>query len=182
MCLPPTIISINRWLACWSSRASHRRQRDCGGDPPGCGRLTPRKGGKRSAAARGAGCSRLAGSSCMMAMVFRSFALCLMIALLAAGTHTAAAQRVVGGSRPPEVEVDLGVLDSLGPAPTLPDLLHGQARSGRNAAAASTGSGTAQRAALQAPRHKKKPKSTAHARAQESKTVASAEARAAAPV
>jgi outer membrane protein OmpA-like peptidoglycan-associated protein len=118
----------------------------------------------------------------MMAMVFRSFALCLMIALLAAGTHTAAAQRVVGGSRPPEVEVDLGVLDSLGPAPTLPDLLHGQARSGRNAAAASTGSGTAQRAALQAPRHKKKPKSTAHARAQESKTVASAEARAAAPV
>jgi outer membrane protein OmpA-like peptidoglycan-associated protein len=119
----------------------------------------------------------------MMAMAFRLPSLCLTIALLAAGTQMAAAQRVVGGaSRPPEVEVDLGVLDSLGPAPTLPDLLHGQARANRNAAAASTRSGGAQPAALQAPSHKKKSKSSAHAREKSSKTVASAEARAAAPV
>jgi outer membrane protein OmpA-like peptidoglycan-associated protein len=119
----------------------------------------------------------------MMAMALRLPGLCLTIALLAASTHMAAAQRVVGGAnRLPEVEVDLGVLDSLGPAPTLPDLLHGQARAKRNAAAPSTSLGAAQHGALQSPRHKKKSKSTAQAGAKSSKTVASAEARAAAPV
>lgn len=43
--------------------------------------------------------------------------------LLAAAAAPAAAQMVVGDLHQPEVTVDLGVLDSLGPAPTLPQLL-----------------------------------------------------------
>jgi outer membrane protein OmpA-like peptidoglycan-associated protein len=117
-----------------------------------------------------------------MLMVVRSIALPLMIALVAAYPNLAVAQRVVGGTtRPPEVEVDLSVLDSLGPAPNLPDLLRGQPRASRSAAA-SAGTEAGQSAAVHAPRHRKKPKETAHAGTKETKTVASAAERAAAPV
>jgi outer membrane protein OmpA-like peptidoglycan-associated protein len=117
-----------------------------------------------------------------MLMVVRSIALPLMIALIAAAPNLAVAQRVVGGTtRPPEVEVDLSVLDSLGPAPTLPDLLRGQPRASRSATA-SAGTSAAQQTAVHAPRHKKKSKATAHAGTKATRTVASAAERAAAPV
>lgn len=117
-----------------------------------------------------------------MPMVVRSIALPLIIALITAAPTLALAQRVVGGTtRPPEVEVDLGVLDSLGPAPTLPDLLRGQPRASRSAAAAAA-TGGAPQAAVHAPRHKRNSKATAHAGTKTPKTVASAAERAAAPV
>jgi outer membrane protein OmpA-like peptidoglycan-associated protein len=117
-----------------------------------------------------------------MLMAFRSIAFFLMIALITADPRVAAAQRVVGGTaRLPEVEVDLSVLDSLGPAPTLPDLLRGQPRSNRSSAA-SSGTRAPQQAAGHAPRQKKKRKATAHAGAQGTKTVASAAERRSPPV
>jgi len=117
-----------------------------------------------------------------MLMVVRSIALPLMIALVAAYPNLAVAQRVVGGTtRPPEVEVDLSVLDSLGPAPNLADLLRGQPRASRSAAA-SAGTEAGQSAAVHAPRHRKKSKETAQPGTKETKTVASAAERAAAPV
>jgi outer membrane protein OmpA-like peptidoglycan-associated protein len=54
----------------------------------------------------------------------RSLGLALAALILAAGD--AAAQSVVIGNSLPNVVVDLGVLDSLGPAPTLPALLKGR--------------------------------------------------------
>jgi outer membrane protein OmpA-like peptidoglycan-associated protein len=176
-------IFINRWHGCSISPASWRRQTDCGGDLPGWSRFTPREVARRAAEARGTdGDARLARAEMTMLMAFRSIALFLMIALIAADPRLAAAQRVVGGhARLPEVEVDLSVLDSLGPAPTLPDLLRGQPRSNRSSAA-SSGPRTPQQAAVHAPRQKKKRKATAHAGSQRAKTVASAAERASPPV
>lgn len=50
----------------------------------------------------------------------------VLSALLFGAALPAAAQTVVGGREPPSVEVNLDVLNSLGPAPTLPDRLRGQ--------------------------------------------------------
>lgn len=49
-----------------------------------------------------------------------------LAATLAAWLAPAAAQTVIGGSGRPEVEVNQDVLESLGPQPTLPDLLLGR--------------------------------------------------------
>lgn len=54
------------------------------------------------------------------------FAFALALTVLPAAVAPAAAQTIVGGDRQPAVTVDLGVLDSLGPEPTLPDLLRGK--------------------------------------------------------
>ena len=54
----------------------------------------------------------------------RCLGLALTGLILAAGT--ASAQTVVIGSARPSVTVDLGVLDTLGPAPTLPSMLRGR--------------------------------------------------------
>ena len=50
-----------------------------------------------------------------------------ILAMLAGAALPAAAQTVVGNPTRPSVTVDLGVLDSLGPEPTLPDVLRGRA-------------------------------------------------------
>jgi outer membrane protein OmpA-like peptidoglycan-associated protein len=55
-----------------------------------------------------------------------SFAFALALTVLPGALAPAAAQTVVGDVRQPAVTVDLGVLDSLGPAPTLPDVLRGR--------------------------------------------------------
>jgi outer membrane protein OmpA-like peptidoglycan-associated protein len=55
--------------------------------------------------------------------LFRRLGLCGFLLLTTAFAATQArAQVTVGGNRPPDVTVDQGVLDQLGPAPTLPQL------------------------------------------------------------
>jgi outer membrane protein OmpA-like peptidoglycan-associated protein len=96
--------------------------------------------------------------------------------LLAAAIVPAAAQTVVGGLHQPEVTVDLSVLDALGPAPTLPDLLRGQTAQRRGAHA--THPAPAKGIALHPPRAKKK-KAVAEATPKGEQTTA---ARPAAPI
>jgi outer membrane protein OmpA-like peptidoglycan-associated protein len=60
--------------------------------------------------------------------VIRAIPFALAVILLAGAVAPAAAQTVVGSDRTPSVTVDEGVIDSLGPPPTLPELLrNGQA-------------------------------------------------------
>jgi outer membrane protein OmpA-like peptidoglycan-associated protein len=59
-------------------------------------------------------------------LVTRAIPCLFAVALLAGAPLPAAAQTVVGSDRQPSVTVDEGVLDSLGPVPTLPDLLRGR--------------------------------------------------------
>ncbi len=61
-----------------------------------------------------------------MAETLRARCLGLALTGLTLAAGTASAQTVVIGSARPSVTVDLGVLDTLGPAPTLPALLKGR--------------------------------------------------------
>lgn len=80
----------------------------------------------------------------------------LALALLATAPQTSWAQTVVGGSNRPNVEVNLGVLDSLGPAPTLPDLLRDGEPKGSASLGAQGKQQTASKTGLHPPKAKKK--------------------------
>ncbi|MGO8916998.1 MAG: hypothetical protein ACLQJR_13930, partial [Stellaceae bacterium] len=80
--------------------------------------------------------------------------------LLAVAATPAAAQTIVGGIQPPEVTVDLSVLDALGPAPTLPDLLRGQTPQRRGTAATHPAPGKS--TGLHQPKKKKAAAKAAH--------------------
>jgi outer membrane protein OmpA-like peptidoglycan-associated protein len=73
-------------------------------------------------------------SSLPRLFLIRALPVLAALALLGA-TLPATAQTVVGGGSRPSVTVDWSVLDSLGPAPTLPDLLRGKTPQQRRAAA-----------------------------------------------
>jgi outer membrane protein OmpA-like peptidoglycan-associated protein len=82
-------------------------------------------------AARGAPDEALMDSGGMASALLRLLAtrtayLVLALVFSAVAAVPAAAQTVIGERSKPAVTVDLGVLDSLGPAPTLPDLLRGK--------------------------------------------------------
>jgi outer membrane protein OmpA-like peptidoglycan-associated protein len=87
-------------------------------------------------------------------LVMRTIPFVAALVLFAAAATPAAAQTVVGGIEPPEVTVDLSVLESLGPPPTLPDLLRGQLPTGRGTLA--TRPAAAKRLGLHPPKTKKK--------------------------
>ena len=87
-------------------------------------------------------------------LVMRTIPFVATLVLLAAAAAPAAAQTVVGGIEPPEVTVDLSVLELLGPPPTLPDLLRGQLPAGRGTLA--TRPAAATRLGLHRPKTKKK--------------------------
>ncbi|HZB90035.1 MAG TPA: hypothetical protein VE397_01255, partial [Stellaceae bacterium] len=80
----------------------------------------------------------------------------LTFALLLAPALPAAAQTVVGGVNPPSVTVDDGVLQSLGPPQTLPDLLRGRAPPAPRGALATRRPPAKERQALHRPKAKKR--------------------------
>lgn len=96
-------------------------------------------------------------SSSPRLFVMRIIPVASALALLAAAP--AAAQTVVGGIEPPEVTVDLSVLDALGPPPTLPELLRGRMPPQPGAAERPA---QGRRLALHRPEAKKKAAKTAH--------------------
>src|SRR5579883_1971638 len=87
------------------------------------------------------------------------------------------AQTVIGGTSP-DVQVDLGVLDSLGPEPTLPELLRRQLPTGKTHLAAPGASHRSNTVSLHAPRVAAKKKHTvaAHAPSKKPKSKAAAHA------
>jgi outer membrane protein OmpA-like peptidoglycan-associated protein len=92
-----------------------------------------------SDAARGAPDEALMDSGGMASALLRLLAtrttyLVLALAFPAVAALPAAAQTVIGERGKPAVTVDLSVLDQLGPAPTLPDLLRGKPAARRPAA------------------------------------------------
>lgn len=103
-------------------------------------------------------------------LVIRTLPVALTVLLFATAAVPVAAQTIVGGRQQPEVTVDLSVLDALGPAPTLPDLLRGQTAQRRGALQTA-----GRRIALHPPKTKKKA-------AAAPKTEQTAAARRAAPI
>src|SRR5579871_375349 len=77
------------------------------------------------------------------------------LAALLGAPSGAGAQTVIGGTSP-DVQVDLSVLDSLGPAPTLPDRLRRQLPAPRPSVAAPPLSHAAHSAKLHAPKAARK--------------------------
>jgi len=87
--------------------------------------------------------------------VMRAIPVAAALLLLAAAAAPAAAQTIVSGREQPEVTVDLSVLDALGPAPTLPELLLRE-RGAQQRGALVTRPAPAKAIALHPPKTKKK--------------------------
>ncbi|HYM02319.1 MAG TPA: OmpA family protein [Stellaceae bacterium] len=81
----------------------------------------------------------------------------MIAVMLIASSPTGHAQTVIGGSTP-SVHVDLGVLDSLGPAPTLPELLRRPSASAKSAIGATASPRSSQRVTLHSPNTSSKTK------------------------